>query len=276
MKKIFILFSAVVIATAMQAEVVFNEEHNVAAWDAQQLPVSNYSVLAKAGAGDVIAITVSAAEAGGRICLQNTAWGGLGYDVYDVTPGVYPFVLTAEAAEEVKTNGLIVTGEKYTFDKVELLYQKTLWTGELGHDEDWAQGDELSKSIFEGLAAGDWLGFSVSNLTASSEWHSYTLRVNWETNVAEGWISSEGTHLQSLSAEDVALLQGEAPVVLVARFLTINAVHTYVPTLSETPTAFGQTAASSLDNRRFNILGQPVDENYKGIVIINGRKSIQK
>ena len=276
MKKIFILFAAVVLSAAMHAEVVFSEEHNVGSWNAQQLPVSGYDVLSKAGAGDLIVITVSAVEEGGRICLQNMAWGGLGYDAYNVTTGVYPFVLTEAAAKEISTNGLIVTGEKYTFNKVELLYQKNaLWEGELGHDDDWAQSDELDRNIFSGLVAGDILGFQVSNLTATSEWHCFALRVNWETNVAEGWISSEGTHVKILSADDVTLLQGENPVVLLARYLTITAVYPYSKTKSVTPTDIDRTPVSVDNHRRLNLLGQPVDENYKGIVIVNGKKVLQ-
>jgi len=30
------------------------------------------------------------------------------------------------------------------------------------------------------------------------------------------------------------------------------------------------------DNQRYNMLGQPVGENYKGIVIMNGKKFYQQ
>lgn len=130
MKKLFLFIGAVLLSLAMQAEIVFSGDgHNTGSWNAKQMPVAEFPVLAKASAGDLIVISVSESETGGRICLQNMSWEGLGYDEYDVEAGVYPFVLTAEAAEEVNTNGLIVTGEKYTFNKVELLYQRTLWTG---------------------------------------------------------------------------------------------------------------------------------------------------
>ena len=56
MKKIFLFFSAVLVSLAMQAEVVFNEEHAVGSWNAQQLPVASYPILANASKGDVIAI----------------------------------------------------------------------------------------------------------------------------------------------------------------------------------------------------------------------------
>ena len=34
--------------------------------------------------------------------------------------------------------------------------------------------------------------------------------------------------------------------------------------------------SNTANTHRFNLLGQPVDENYKGIVIENGVKKIQK
>ena len=72
MKKLsFVLALLVMGLASMHAEVVFNEEHDVAGWNAQQLPVANYPVLANAGEGDVIVITVTAVEDGARICKSS-------------------------------------------------------------------------------------------------------------------------------------------------------------------------------------------------------------
>ena len=164
MRKFFTLVALLACAViGSQAEVVFSgDAHNVADWNAKQMPVAEFPVLANASAGDVIVITVTAVEDGARICLQNTAWQGLGYDEYNVETGVYPFVLTEDAATEVKNNGIIVTGQNYSFNRVELLYQKTLWTGEVSDNTGWKQSDELSKAVFAELTEGAVLGITIS------------------------------------------------------------------------------------------------------------------
>lgn len=228
---------------SMHAEVVFNEEHNVASWNAQQLPVTNYPVLANAGEGDVIAVTVTAVEDGARIMLQNTAWEGLGnYDVYNVTPGVYAFALTAETATEVSTNGVIITGEKYTFDKVELLYQKTLWEGSVYDSESpgWGQSDQLANTLFAELQEGDLLGVTVSELHGDGGWYQYNFRANWATNILEHQISATGTHVDALTAAQVTSLQNDI-IVLVTNYATATAIHTYVPTKGVQPAGENET-----------------------------------
>lgn len=243
MKKLSLIIALALMSFgAIKAEVVFNDEHNVAGWNAQQLPVTNYPVLANAGEGDVIAITVTAVEDGARICLQNTAWQGLGYDEYNVTPGVYAFALTAETATEVSTNGVIITGEKYTFHKVELLYQKTLWEGTVYNEENpgWGQSDQLDNTLFADLQAGDLLGVTVSELHGDGGWYQYNFRANWATNILEHQISAAGTHVNALTAEQVTSLQNDV-IVLVTNHVTATAIHTYVATKGVQPAGENET-----------------------------------
>ncbi len=244
MKKLSLIIALALMSFgAIKAEVVFNDEHNVASWNAQQLPVTNYPVLANAGEGDVIAITVTAVEDGARICLQNTAWEGLGnYDVYNVTPGVYAFALTAETATEVSTNGVIITGEKYTFHKVELLYQKTLWEGTVYNEENpgWGQSDQLANTLFAELQEGDLLGVTVSELHGDGGWYQYNFRANWATNILEHQISAAGTHVNTLTAEQVTSLQNDV-IVLVTNHVTATAIHTYVATKGVQPAGENET-----------------------------------
>ena len=231
MKKIFLFFSAVLVSLAMQAEVVFNEEHAVGSWNAQQLPVASYPILANASKGDVIAITVTAST-DGRVVLQNTAWQELGnYDVYHVSTGVCAFVLTSAAATEVKTNGLIVTGENYTFDKVELLYQKTLWEGSVYDSENpgWGQSDALDNTLFANLQEGNLLGVTVSELHGDGGWYQYNFRANWETNILEHQINAAGTYAETLTVAQVNSLKNDV-IALVTNYATATGIHTYVPT----------------------------------------------
>ena len=237
MKKIFLFLGAALVSLAMQAEVVFNEEHNVASWNAQQLPVASYPILANASEGDVIAITVTAST-DGRVVLQNTAWEALGnYDAYHVSTGVCAFVLTSAAATEVKTNGLIVTGQNYTFDKVELLYQKTLWKGELSDNAGWAQSGELSKDLFAEMEEGSIVGVSVSAINDGETWHQYAVRGREDED--NGWESLENIIVSTTSEASVkahVLTAAQATsiktknVSLSAQYLDVNALYTYVET----------------------------------------------
>lgn len=225
MKKLFsIILFFVAVAVGLQAEVVWTGSHSVASWQAEQLPITNYAVLSKASAGDVIAITVSAVDGNARITLQNTGWQGL-VDEYNVAVGVHPFALTEAMAAEINTNGLIITGENYTFTKVELLYQTPLWTGTLDDTSSWAQTDPLNSSSLAALSAGSILGFEIAEIH-DAEWHSYALRANYENNPIEGWISDAKTYLHVLSAADVTALQSQT-IVLLARYLKITGFYTY-------------------------------------------------
>lgn len=252
MKKTLTLFSLLLLMVAVHAEIVYNgDSHNVASWNAKQMPVADFPVLANASAGDVIAITVTDVDGSGRICLQNTAWQGLGYDAYEVTTGVYPFVLTAAAAEEVKTNGLFVTGENYTFNKVELLYKKTLWTGDVDATTNWEQSDALNNAIFADLKEGDILGVTVTEIH-EGDWHSYALRANYETNIIEHNMSTAATGVDVLSAEVVTSLKNDR-IILVGSYLHATEIHTYVTEKGLTPLWSGTQVIGEWSNELDNI-----------------------
>lgn len=252
MKKTLTLFSLLLLMVAVHAEIVYNgDSHNVASWNAKQMPVAGFPVLANASAGDVIAITVTDVDRSGRICLQNTAWKGLGYDAYEVKTGVYPFVLTAAAAEELKTNGLIVTGENYTFNKVELLYKKTLWTGDVDATTNWEQSDALNNAIFADLKEGDILGVTVTEIH-EGDWHSYALRANYETNIIEHNMSTAATGVDVLSAEVVTSLKNDR-IILVGSYLHATEIHTYVTEKGLTPLWSGTQVIGEWSNELDNI-----------------------
>ena len=240
MRKLFLFIGAVMLGVmSMQAEIVFSgDAHNTGSWNAKQMPVADFPVLTKASAGDLIVITVSEAETGGRICLQNTAWGGLGYDEYNVVAGVYPFVLTAEAAAEVNTNGLIVTGEKYSFNKVELLYQRTLWTGSVDATDGWQQSDALNNELFAFLKEGDFLGVTVSEIH-EGDWHQYSIRENYATNIIEHSMDAAKTGVDRLTASVVASLKSNT-IILVSSYLHATAIHTYDAEKGTTPLWTGE------------------------------------
>ena len=219
---------------SINAEIVYSgDAHNVGEnWNAKQLPKADYPVLAKAQAGDVIAITVTAVgDETKRIVLQNTSWQGLpGLEQYIESAGTYYFVLNESNATEIATNGLIVTGENYAFNKVELLYKKSLWTGTLNGTTDWVQSDALDKSLFSSLSEGSLLGIGVSGII-TAEWHSACLRYNYESNVLDLSFSEVGIKVKQLTGTDVTQLKAEGKDInLIARYLCISELCTYVET----------------------------------------------
>jgi len=227
-KKFTLLLLAMFLPLSMSAKMVYTGEHNVGSWNALQLTADAYPVLKTASEGDVIAVTISKVY-NARITLQTTGYGSLGeYDEYNCNEGVHYFVLTESAASEVKTNGLNVTGLNYTVNKVELLYKKTLWSGELnGLETDWKQSDELSNSIFSDLVYGVPLGVTVvSEKSSTPDWNAAVVRIDYTSNVFDMPFEKPSTKVKQLTASDVKSLQTKK-VNIVARYLVITELNTY-------------------------------------------------
>lgn len=283
-KKVVSIFSILLMFTATShAEVVWNGvAHDVGSWNSKRFAVSEYAVLSTASEGDVIALTITAVDntndKKGRITLQSYHYQTMGsYDEYNVTAtGVFYFTLTKQAVDSLKTTGFNVTGENFTFDKVELLYKKALWTGELGGNADWIQSNPLEKQIFSDLKEGDIISIECTNLTdtLSNVWgHACMLRYDYADNVIEKWTNVAGTYHKVLTADDVSKLKEEGKAInLVARWLVITSLNTYLeakpnpgPTTAIDNTNVNANAVKSIrngrliilrDNKTYNVMGQ--------------------
>jgi cephalosporin-C deacetylase len=248
MRKISLLLTTLLFLFCMNAnaEQVFSGEHEVGSWNAQQLPVADYPVLAKANAGDVIAITVTAVESGARVTLQDISWSGFA-DEYNCEAGVHYFVLTEASAAKLNEGGLIVTGEKYTFNKVELLYRKTLWEGTVDDNSGWGQSDALGNDLFAELTAGSLLGVDVTAINDGASWHQMAIRVDYSDNMITGSTSEAKTLLYELTDEQVTTLQKKT-INVIAQYLKVSAIYTYIeektadsPVVWEGETVFSST-----------------------------------
>lgn len=283
-KKVVSIFSILLMFTATShAEVIWNgDAHKVVSWNAKQFAVSEYAVLSTASEGDVIALTITAVDntdnKKGRITLQSYHYQEMGsYDEHNVTAtGVFYFTLTKQAVDSLKTTGFNVTGENFTFDKVELLYKKALWTGALGGNADWIQSNPLEKQIFSDLKEGDIISIECTNLTdtLSNEWgHACVLRYNYADNIIDKWTNVAGTYHKVLTLDDVTKLKEEGKVInLVARWLVITSLNTYLeekpnpgPTTAIDNTNVNANVVKSIrngrliilrDNKTYNVMGQ--------------------
>ena len=222
-------------------------------------------------------INVTAIEEGARITLQDKDWQGW-FDEYNVEVGKHAFVLTETTAASVR-NGLIVTGQNYTFNKVELLYQKTIWTGLVTDNAGWKQSDQLSKSLFAGLAEGDILGVSVSAVNDGADWHQYVIRGREDDDTA--WdhlesiftkaLSEVATYTHVLTAAQAKSLT-EKNIDLAAQYLDINALYTYVATKGSA-TAIENTA---VQNASVKVLRDGVMYIQRGEALYNMQGQIVK
>ncbi|MCI6324321.1 MAG: hypothetical protein MR787_04485 [Bacteroidales bacterium] len=283
-KKVVSIFSILLMFTATShAEVVWNgNAHNVGSWNSKRFAVSEYTVLSTASEGDVIALTITAVDntndKKGRITLQSYHYQTMGsYDEHNVTAtGVFYFTLTKQAVDSLKTTGFNVTGENFTFNKVELLYKKALWTGALGGNADWIQSNPLEKQIFSDLKEGDIISIECKNLTdtLSNKWgHACVLRYNYADNIIDKWTNVAGTYHKVLTLDDVTKLKEEGKdIILVARWLVITSLNTYLeakpnpgPATAIDNTNANANAVKSLrngrliilrDNKTYNVMGQ--------------------
>jgi hypothetical protein len=110
---------------------------------------------------------------------------------------------------------------------VELLYKKTLWSGELnGLETDWKQSDGLENSIFSELVSGVPLGVTVSAKSSTAEWNGALVRIDYKSNIYDVSFEGASTKVKQLTASDVKSLQTKS-VNLIARYLTITELNTY-------------------------------------------------
>ena len=244
MKKIFTLFAAMLLTvTALQAEVLLNEEVSFDdGWGIYRvLDLTKAPSLANVAKGDLLAITVTEADATSQLAIQGSNWQNLDFNsgLSFTTTGKQTVVfLTDSAVAKVKDSGIIVKGYNCTISKVELLYKKSLWEGELDATTNWAQTDPaLDNTIFEDLKEGDLLGVTVSKINENNDgWHLYAFRANYRTNFISHDMSDTGVGIDVLSAADVDSLQNQT-IILVASYLKVTDIHTYVAIKSVTPTA---------------------------------------
>ena len=233
MKKVVSLILFLTAAFALNAEVIWTgEAHNVGSWDSKQFDPNEYPLFATASAGDIIVITVTNVEDGAAILPQfrtSPGWTDWQYIALTQT-GRYSFVLTSEQAELLKTVGLAVNGQNFSFNKAELLYQKPLWIGRLNDNGGWKQSSVVPGKLFAGLSENSIIGVQISNINNGATWHQYALRADWRTDIVISSISETKIYLHTLSAADADSLRNKN-MIIIAQYLNVTALYSYVDEL---------------------------------------------
>lgn len=158
-----------------------------------------------------------------------------------------------------------------------------LWEGECVFGN-WENGFFVAADKFANAKEGDVMEYVYTTNTSTTEnWYQLkSIFADTETtlssNAAE--LNSYGcasvkdgstSYKIKLNAEDVAQLK-EKGLYTSGHYLTVTKVNL----IQETTGISAINAVKQQNGVRYNLAGQKVDESYKGVVIMNGRKMVQK
>ena len=207
--------------------------------------------------------------------------------------------ITQEVKDSIAAGGFAIHGHGFNVVKATLTDETVseeeepqpqgdvLWEGD--HFVSWHHADGspnkewkfLSQATFAGLAEGATLYFlfEANPITVDPDntddqlYSAYKFETGW-------WKALPGYGQVDIENDTVATLVVTAEIkALVAEqgFAIhghgINVKKVSLSPIEITPTAVDNVAIKN-DGIRYNLMGQKVDENYKGVVILNGRKMI--
>lgn len=306
MKKIFTFVVAALAALAMQAETTTTvwTGNEVAGWGKRIDIPCNWNEVSE---GDVLtftAVTSGNAESWAAFHLLSGAWNqvvsDLSFPYEEGATKTTTFTMTAVALDSaINRGGLGVQGFGFTLTKIELttgktpvgpvndLPEATLWTGEQtisgwGANSLVINEDALAPftTAYTTAAAANLYirisGGTGNNVRISGQWGA------WD----ETAFPSDGFNHASAMDED-----GVIKVELTADFVSnafvnnggfaiwgdggfsVMAIGTTKNSVMGGATALEQTTLRE-NGVRYNLMGQAVGEDYKGIVILNGKKFV--
>ena len=201
--------------------------------------------------------------------------------------------MTAEVKAAIAANGFAIHGHGYNVVKATLTDEAgedpqpqgdVLWEGDWFVSWHYADGNpnkewkEISQATFASLAEGSTLYILLEanpitvdpTNTDDQEYSKYQLDNGW-------WGQLPGQVPTDFVNDTVATLPitAEVKADVAEKGFAIHGHGFNVKKVSlspiEIPTAVDNVAIKN-DGIRYNLMGQKVDENYKGVVIINGRK----
>lgn len=283
MKKFFTLALMSIMALAANAADLFTGSQFVTWGQGLQITADKF---AEAKAGDKIVISYTGASDGIEFKVM---------DDFDRLPGSLQWCpingdgtieqfLTPAAVAKLKAAGLEMIGNKFTVTKVELLEGKdnvtenTMWTGYFWMDE-WSTL-ELAKSCFNGI---NWADYKAIRFYSEAGRKDYVINVlrEWgdgnkladQTNMTMtneyAELSLEGINMgEWLKDFDKLMVQCNKEGGEAFNFTSIE--------LIPLSTGIQSVSISATDGKAFNLAGQQVSADAKGLVIINGKKILNK
>ena len=303
MKKIFtfLLFSIMAMTGVIAAETVLWEGSWYVSWDEPE--GSEHREWKHLGQADFAGY-----EVGTTVCFYMEQAAGATYAKYQIDnwswvllPGqtgtdfsgnvVAKLPITQEVKDAIATGGFAIHGHGFNVVKATLTTESSdepqgdvLWEGD--HFVSWHHADGspnkewkfLSQATFAGLADGTTLYFLFKanpitvdpTNTDDQEYSAYKFDDGW-------WGALPGYDQVDFENDTVATLvvTAEIKALIAERGFAIHGHGFNVKKVSlspiDIPAALDNVAIKN-DGIRYNLMGQIVDENYKGIIILNGRK----
>lgn len=279
MRKIFTLALVSIIALAANATDLFTGSQFVTWGQGLQITADKF---AEAKAGDKLVISYTGASDGIEFKVMDDFSrlpGSLQWCPINGDNKVEQF-LTLAAVAKLKAAGLEMIGSNFTVTKVELLEGKdnvtenTIWTGYFWMDS-WSTL-ELATTSFGGI---NWADYKAIRFYSEAGRTDYVINVmtSWEGSDKLGdqntmimtneyaELSLEGINMTSkLAGKDHLMIQCNKEGGDPFNFTSIELV----------PIASGIQSASvnAANGKAFNLAGQQVSANAKGLVIVNGKK----
>ena len=303
MKKIFkfLVFSIMVLTSTIAAETVLWEGSWYVSWDEPE--GSEHRQWKHLGQADFAAY-----EVGTTVCFYMEQAEGATYAKYQIDnwswvllPGqtgtdfsgnvVAKLPITQEVKDAIATGGFAIHGHGFNVVKATLTTESgnepqgdVLWEGD--HFVSWHHADGnpnkewkfLNQATFAGLADGTTLYFlfEANPITVDpantddQEYSAYKFDDGW-------WGALPGYDQVDFENDTVATLvvTAEIKALIAERGFAIHGHGFNVKKVGlspiDIPSALDNVAMKK-DGIRYNLMGQIVDENYKGIIILNGRK----
>ena len=310
MKKIFtfMVLSIMAMTTIFAAETVLWEGSWYVSWDLpdgdehkewKHLGQENFASYAE---GTTVCFYLEQAEGAEYAKYEIDKWN------WDSLPGQAPTVfsvstvaklpMTTEVKAAIAEGGFAIHGHGFNVVKATLLDESdenlepqgdVLWEGD--HFVSWHYADGnpnkewkfLSLATFAGLAEGSTLYILLEanpiivdpTNTDDQEYSKYQLDNGWwgqlPGQVPTDFVNDTVVTLPITAEVKADVAEDEKGFAIHGHGFNVKKVS--LSPIEILPTAVENVAIKN-DGIRYNLMGQPVDENYKGIIILNGRKMI--
>ena len=310
MKKLFTLvcaaFAAVSVFAQSRTTLWEGEKTLDASWPNVEVSLSN---LATAKAGDYIVVTTSKVDAsinaswewGCQVFLKVNSGANNGWEDMAGTsavgfkePGEAKFEITDKILEQFKkaTNfyvqGMCVVVSKVEFESSVATTSSQIWSGECVFGS-WESGFSVPAEKFANASAGDVLEFVYTTDPETTEkwWQFKTIFAGTQEALSSNksdlneydcaTVASGSTSYKIvLNAEDIAKLKVTGLFVN-GHYNIVTAVNLIQPVKDPSTGINNALVAPAARNAKvYNLAGQQVNASYKGVVIQNGKKYVQK
>ena len=310
MKKLFTLvfaaFAAVSVFAQSRTTLWEGEQTMDAGWPNVEVSLSN---LTTAKAGDYIVVTTSKVDAsinaswewGCQVFLKVNSGANNGWEDMAGTsavgfkePGEAQFEITDKILEQFKkaTNfyvqGMCVVVSKVEFESSVATTSSQIWSGECVFGS-WESGFSVPAEKFANASAGDVLEFVYTTDPETTEkwWQFKTIFAGTQEALSSNksdlneydcaTVASGSTSYKIvLNAEDIAKLKVTGLFVN-GHYNIVTAVN-LIQTVKDPSTGINNAlvAPAAKNAKVYNLAGQQVNASYKGVVIQNGKKYVQK